>query len=83
MEPFFEIYEYEFSVLEPRLRLAGDWAVERGTFDSVLTSRHDGRQSHHAGEYLISWRRESDGEWYIERYIHLTDAGHELGFEVS
>ena len=73
MKPFFEIYEYEFSVLSPQLRLAGGWALERGTFTSILTSRHDGRQTRHSGEYLISWRRESDGEWYIERYIHLTD----------
>lgn len=73
MAPFFELYKYEFSVLNPQLRLAGDWAVERGLFTSGLTSRHDGRESSHSGEYLIVWKREPDGEWYIERYIHLSD----------
>ncbi|TFG65014.1 MAG: DUF4440 domain-containing protein [Gemmatimonadales bacterium] len=73
MAPFFEMYDYDFSVLNPLLRLAGNWALDRGTFTSTLTSRYDGRQTSHGGEYLISWRRESDGEWYIERYVHLSD----------
>lgn len=74
MAPFFELYEYEFTVLKSQLRLAGDWALDRGMFTSILTSRFDGRQTSHSGEYLISWRRESDGQWYIERYIHLSDS---------
>jgi len=73
MAPFFELYEYEFSVVNPQLRLAGNWALERGVFRSFHTSRFDGRRSEHSGKYLISWRRESDGEWYIERYMHLSD----------
>ena len=73
MAPFFDIYGFELSLLEPELRLAGDWALDRGTFTSTLTSRHDGRQTIYSGKYLIIWRRESDGEWYIERYVHLTD----------
>ena len=78
MAPFFELYEYEFSVLNPQLRLAGNWALERGIFSSVLTSRYDGKRTSHSGEYLISWRRESDGEWYIERYMHLSDLDEEV-----
>ena len=74
MAPFFELYEYEFTVLNSQLRLAGDWALDRGMFTSILTSRFDGRQTSHSGEYLISWRRESDGQCYIERYIHLSDS---------
>jgi len=74
MAPFFELYEYEFTVLKSQLGLAGDWALDRGMFTSILTSRYDGRQTSHSGEYLISWRRESDGQWYIERYIHLSDS---------
>lgn len=73
MAPFFEIYEYDFSVLNPQLRLAGDWAFERGVFTSALISKHDGRETSHSGEYLIIWKREPDDVWYIERYIHLSD----------
>ena len=78
MASFFELYEYDFSVLNPRLSLAGDWALDRGMFTSILTSRFDGRQTSHHGEYLISWRREPDGEWYIERYMHLSDPADEV-----
>lgn len=78
MAPFFELYEYDFSVINPQLRLAGDWALDRGVFTSILTSRFDGRQTSHSGEYLISWRRESDDEWYIERYMHLSDPEEEV-----
>lgn len=81
MAPFFDLYEYDFSVHGPRLQLAGDWAVDRGTFTSALISRHDGRRSSHSGEYLIVWRRESDQEWYIERYVHLADLDYELQSE--
>ncbi len=78
MAPFFELYDYDFTVHGPRLQLAGDWAVDRGTFTSALISRHDGRRSSHSGEYLIVWRRESDDEWYIERYVHLNDLVYDL-----
>ena len=73
MASFFDIYEYQFSVPNPSLRLAGDWALDRATFISTLTSRFDGRQTDAKGEYLICWRRESDGDWYIERYMYLAD----------
>ena len=78
MASFFELYEYDFSILNPQLRLAGDWAFERGIFKSVHTSQYDGRKTGHSGEYLISWRRESDGEWYIERYLHLSNPADEV-----
>jgi len=73
MASFFELYDYEFSVPSPQLRLAGDWALDRATFSSTLTSRFDGRQTQAHGEYLICWRRESDGDWYIERYMYLAN----------
>jgi uncharacterized protein (TIGR02246 family) len=75
MEPFFEMFEYQFSVLDVRLRLAGSWALEQAVFTSQLTSRHDGRSSTHGGFYLLNWRRESDGLWYIDRYIDVSELG--------
>lgn len=75
MEPFFEMFEYEFSVLDVRLRLAGNWALEHGVFTSQLTSRHDGRSSTHGGFYLLNWRRQPDEKWYIDRYIDVSELG--------
>jgi uncharacterized protein (TIGR02246 family) len=73
MESFFDVFEYEFSVFDVHLRLAGEWALEHAVFSSQLTSRVDGRKSTHGGFYLLSWRREADGEWYIDRYVDVTD----------
>lgn len=75
MAPFFEVFEYGFSVLDVRLRLAGDWALEHAVFTSELTSRHDGRKSTHGGFYLLTWRRSEEGDWYIDRYIDVSDLG--------
>ena len=73
MESFFDVFEYQFSVVDVQLRLAGDWALEHAVFSSQLTSRVDGRKSTHGGFYLLNWRREEDGEWYIDRYIDVTE----------
>lgn len=73
MTPFFRQYTYDLSVSDVRVRLAGEWAVERGTFTSNLTSRADGKSGSHSGKYLIVWHRETDDRWYMERYIDVTD----------
>lgn len=75
MEPFFEMFEYQFSVLDVRLRLAGNWALEHAVFTSQLTSRHDGRSSTHGGFYILNWHKEPDGIWYIDRYIDVSELG--------
>ena len=48
---------------------SGDWAYEVGTFrasapdDSVLN----------AGKYIVIWKRQADGEWWIHRDIFNWD----------
>ena len=73
MVPFFQRFEYDFSVADVQLRLAGEWAVERGTYTSRLTSREDAKTSSHTGRYLLIWHRETDGRWYMDRYVDITD----------
>lgn len=72
VRPFFERFIYEFALLEPDVQIAGDWAVERGTFQTQMRSLDDGRSGQHSGRYLVLWRRESDDTWRIERYIDET-----------
>ena len=74
VRPFFERFSYEFTITEPAVRLAGDWAVERGAFHTKMRSLDDGQTGHHAGTYLVLWRREAGGTWRIERYIDETHA---------
>lgn len=69
--PFFEQHGYDFSITDARVRVAGDWAVERATFTSRLTPTDGGETMTHTGTYVLLWRREADG-WYIERYVDDT-----------
>lgn len=69
---FFESYEYQFVVKEPEVTLAGDWAVERGTFETAMTSKEDGSVGRHEGTYIVLWRRADDDMWRIERYVDET-----------
>ena len=73
LRPFFEEFEYDFSITDSQLRVAGDWAVEYGKFTSNLQPRSGGEPSSHSGTYVVLWRRELDKRWYIERYMDVTD----------
>ena len=69
VKPFMQAYDYTFEIREPQVTIAGQWAIERGTFQSIMTSRSDGRSGVHSGTYLVIWRKTSDGAWRIERYV--------------
>ena len=69
LEPIFKEYRYDFSLKGSRVQVAGDWAVERGIFDSSLEKRVGGDLQHHTGTYIVLWRQDASGEWRIERYI--------------
>ena len=70
VKPFFDTYDYEFELSDPRVSFSEDWAVEKGTFRSKLTEA--GRTTTHTGQYLIIWCKFSDSVWRIDRYVDLT-----------
>ena len=70
--PFFEQYDYEFSVTDVSFHIAGPWAVQRGLFRSRMTSRTGGLPMEHSGRFLILWRQDDDSEWRIDRYLDET-----------
>lgn len=70
--PFVEAYDYDFSLGQPVVTVAGEWAIERGAFESTMTSTADGQSASHSGGYLVLWRRAPDDIWYIERYLDET-----------
>jgi len=74
VRPFFERFSYEFVIVAAEVQMAGDWAVERGTFQTKMSSLDDGQTGHHGGTYLVLWRRELGDTWRIERYIDETQA---------
>jgi uncharacterized protein (TIGR02246 family) len=68
--PFSE-YNYEYSVDDVRIRVAGEWAVERASFRTRASSRSGAEAPIHEGLYTIIWRMSSRG-WLIERYVDHT-----------
>jgi len=72
VDPFFQRYHYEFVLKAPKVTVAGDWAVERGAFETTMTSKADGQSDSHEGTYLVLWRRAAGDVWRIERYIDET-----------
>ncbi len=77
MKPFFETYDYEFSIKDMSIKGAGNWAVERASFTSKLKPKEEGGEradsSSHDGKYIIIWRWEKDNKWRIERYLDDSD----------
>ena len=78
LRPFFDRYEYDFSLQRTRIRVRGDSAVETGGFVSRMTPKQGGETMEHRGTYTLVWRCEEDGEWRIERYVDDTELRREL-----
>ena len=70
VKPFFDTYNYQFEIIEPRVSVSGDWAAEKGMFKSTLTQGD--KKSTHPGHYLIIWQRCTDSVWRIDRYVDVT-----------
>lgn len=69
--PFSE-YSYEYSVTDVRVRVAGEWAVERASFRTRAVDRSGVEAPVHEGEYTILWRRVPARGWLVERYVDHT-----------
>ncbi len=70
-KPFAQL-AYDYSVTDVRLRVAGDWAIERAHFITKARSHKGGEAPVHRGTYTILWRRTPAEAWLIERYIDHT-----------
>jgi uncharacterized protein (TIGR02246 family) len=73
LAPFLGKYSYEFSITDERIKVAGDWALERGKFTSEMTPNSGGKSMKHSGSFTVLWKRGKDKEWYIDRYIDDSD----------
>ena len=71
--PFLEEFSYEFAITDERIRVAGDWAIEKARFTSEMIPYRGGKPMKHMGTFTVLWNRGSDEIWYIERYIDDSD----------
>ncbi len=67
----FSQYQFDYSVTDVRLRVAGEWAVEQARFATVVSSRNGDVLPPHEGSYVVVWRRQGD-TWLIESYVDLS-----------
>lgn len=68
-KPFAEL-DYDYSVSDVHLHIAGDWAVEQARFSTKAQAKSDGEvMPIHEGLYTLLWRKTSTGTWLIDRYI--------------
>lgn len=77
-QPFAE-FEYDYTVSEVRLRVAGAWAVEQARFSTRASTKAGEVMPLHEGLYTLLWRKISSEVWLIERYIDYSAVFVEVG----
>lgn len=68
----FRTYDYDYSVTEVRLRVAGNWAIEQASFTTVVSIAADEPPRSHDGSYIVLWNRYPGDLWLIDRYVDLS-----------
>jgi uncharacterized protein (TIGR02246 family) len=63
----------EFSLKTDDVTLAGDLAVESGTYEETAQAKSGGPEMKDKGKYVVVWKRQADGSWKIVRDIFNSD----------
>lgn len=74
LRPFIESYNYKYAIVEQTVRMVGEHALEQSYYISQQTSKDNDVEAKHNGKYIALWRQEKD-EWYIERYVDVSELG--------
>jgi ketosteroid isomerase-like protein len=53
--------------------VAGDYAIETGTFDLAGSAPKANKAQHDVGKYLVLWKKQADGSYKIARDIFNSD----------
>lgn len=70
---FLSLFACRFSLSVEEVRVAADWAFERGHYRITLTPRAGGEALEDIGKYITVYERQSDGSWKIARDIWNSD----------
>lgn len=68
-QAFLAPFRAEFTLLVDEVRVAGDWAFERGTHTINLTPKAGGEPMQDIGKYLTIYERQPGGAWGMARDI--------------
>jgi uncharacterized protein (TIGR02246 family) len=66
---FLGAFGVEFALEVEEVRVAGDWAFERGAYRILLTPRAGGASFPDTGKYITIYERQPDGAWLMARDI--------------
>jgi uncharacterized protein (TIGR02246 family) len=67
-QAFLNQFSTQFSLSVEELRMAIDWAFERGTY-TILLSPGGGEAMQDVGKYITIYQRQPDGSWKMARDI--------------
>jgi uncharacterized protein (TIGR02246 family) len=70
---FLGMFACQFSLSVDEVRVAGDWAFERGRYTMHLTPRAGSPAMDDSGKYITIYQRKPDGSWKIARDIWNSD----------
>jgi uncharacterized protein (TIGR02246 family) len=66
---FLDAVRAEFALEVEEVRVAGDWAFERGTYRIRVTPRAGGESFPDTGKYITIYEKQPDGAWRMARDI--------------
>jgi len=70
---FLSLFGCRFSLSVDEVRVASDWAFERGRYTIALTPKAGGGPMNDSGKYITIYQCQSDGSWKIARDIWNSD----------
>lgn len=67
----FESFQIDQRVIDPEIKVRGDWAVEIARVESTLTPIAGGETKRAITTTLVAMRRQRDGTWKVARVVGL------------
>jgi uncharacterized protein (TIGR02246 family) len=66
---FLDQFKFDMGITNEEVRVAGDWAFARGTYEASLIPKQGGAPVPINGKYMTILARQGDGSWKIHRDI--------------
>ncbi len=71
---FFDEFDPKnFELTSKEVKIAGDWAFDRGTYRLSITPKKGGEVIEDNGKYLVILQRQADGSWKVSRDMDNSD----------